>query len=336
MNQFLGRFLFALFGLMGSYQAFACDVTLSVGANIQNSLNSTASEICLNPGTYRPTATLTVPANKTLRGVGSNRDQVVIESQVTSGSNTVMIRARGGALLRNFTLTSKPGRLPAYGVFVGGDDYVTIWSLSIKQAKINVGISDSIGTEVLDTYMSVPGDPNDGAANPNLWINQSADIVVWYGAFYGGAGFGSDPSGNLTGDGELGVYDSIGVQITGSNFFNSGSSSIYFRNCDECSIKSTAIYNAKGFGLDLVDSKSNPNDGNDDLSVQSNLISGSGFGGIVIKLVGGNHVTMTGNILTGNNMTHGSSCAGINVIGAQGNLVLQSNSVSPAPVSCAY
>jgi len=336
MRRFLGQWLVIACGLVGSGGALACDVTLSAGANIQSSLNSTANEICLNAGTYRPASTLMVPANKTLRGLGSNRDQVVIESQVTSGSNTMMIRARSGALLRNFTLTSKTGQLPTYGVFVGGDDDVTVWSLSIRKAKINMGISSSVGTEVLDTYMSVPGDPNDGAANPNLWINQSADIVVWYGAFYGGAGFGTDPNGNLTGDGELGVYDSIGVQITGSNFFDSGSSSVYFRNCDQCFIKSASVYNAKGFGLDLVDAKNNPNDGNDDLFVQNNLISGSGFGGIVIKLVGGNHVTMTGNTLTSNNTTHSSSCSGINVIGTQGSLVLQSNSVSPAPVSCTF
>lgn len=42
---------------------------------------------------------------------------------------------------------------------------------------------------------------------------------------------------------------------------------------------------------------------------------------------------MTGNTLVGNNTTDHSACSGINVQGTQGNLTLQSNSVTPGPVS---
>lgn len=312
----------------------ACDITLSPGADIQTALNGTATTVCLNSGTYRPSTTLSVPAGKTLKGLGANRDQVVIESYAPSGGNTPMIWPKNNTTLHNFTLVSAAGRLPTFGVFVNGSD-ITLWSLHVKKAVINVAVVSSSRAQILDTYLSQPGDPNDRAANPNLWIDRSHDTTVWYGALSGGGGFGTDPNGALTGDGELSVYDSDRLAITGTNFFSSGTSAVYFRDCDSCSIKSTRIYDARGFGLDLVDAINNPLDGNDNLVVENNRIERSGYGGIIVKLTGGNAVRMTGNTLTGNNTTGHSVCAGINVQGTQGSLTLQSNTVTPGPVSCA-
>lgn len=326
--------LCALVLFAGPMLAQACDVTLSPGADIQVALNGTATTVCLNSGTYRPSTTLSVPAGKTLKGLGANRDQVVIESYAPSGGNTPMIWPKNNTTLHNFTLVSAAGRLPTFGVFVNGSD-ITLWSLHVKKAVINVAVVSSSRAQILDTYLSQPGDPNDRAANPNLWIDRSHDTTVWYGALFGGGGFGTDPNGALTGDGELSVYGSDRLAITGTNFFSSGTSAVYFRDCDSCSIKSTRIYDARGFGLDLVDAINNPLDGNDNLVVENNRIERSGYGGIIVKLTGGNVVRMTGNTLTGNNTTGHSVCAGINVQGTQGSLTLQSNTVTPGPVSCA-
>ena len=328
------RLLLALTGCMTLVPiAQACNATLSPGADIQAALNGPGTTICLNPGTYRPAATLSVPQGKTLKGLGANRDQVVIESAVASGGNSVMLWPSAGVTLHNFTLISAAGRLPTFGVFVNAPD-ITLWSLHVKKAVINVALVSATRPRVLDTYLSQPGDPNDRAANPNLWIDRSTDVTLWYGALYGGGGFGTDPTGALTGDGELSVYGSDRVTITGTNFFSSGTSAVYFRDCDSCTIRQVSVYNARGFGLDLVDAIDNPLDGNDNLLVENSLVNDSGYGGAIIKLTGGNTVRFTGNRFNRNNTTGHSQCSGINISGTQGSLTLQSNTVTPGPVSC--
>jgi hypothetical protein len=331
MRRFQHLLALFFFGIAVCPAAFACNATLSPGTDIQTALNGVATTVCLNPGTYRPTNTIYVPAGKTLKGLGANRDQVVIESAVGSGS--VMIWPSASVTLYNFTLISAPNRLPTYGVFVNAPDIV-LWSLHVKKALINVALISAARPQVLDMYLSQPGDPNDRAANPNLWISNSTDVTVWYGALFGGGGFGTDPNGALTGDGELSVYGSDRVAITGTNFFDSGTSAVYFRDCDSCAIKQVAVYNARGFGLDLVDAIDNPLDGNDNLVVENNSVSGSGYGGAIIKLTGGNSVRFTGNNFSQNNTTGNSACSGINILGTQGSLILQSNTVSPGPISC--
>lgn len=315
--------------------AIACDVTLSPGADIQGSLNGAARTVCLNPGTYRPTNTIYIPAGKTLKGLGANRDRVVIESAVSGNTavGAVMMWPYAGATMYNFTLIGAPNRLPTYGVFVNAPD-VVLWSLHVKKSLINVGLYFAERPQVLDTYLSQPGDPNDRAANPNLWIYRSSDVTLWYGALFGGGGFGTDPNGALTGDGELGVYGSDRVAITGTNFFSSGTSAIYFRDCDSCTIRNVAVHNARGFGLDLVDAIDDPLNGNDDLVVENSRIDNSGYGGAIVILTGGNNVRFTGNTFSQNNTTGNSACSGINIAGVQGTLNLQSNTVSPGPVSC--
>ncbi len=326
--------LFALLfaGIAISPAAVACNATLSTGADIQTALNGSATTICLTPGTYHPTSTLYIPVGKTLKGTGTNRDQVVIESGVANGGT--MMWPSSGATMHNFTLISAPGKLPTYGVFVNAPDIV-LWSLHVKKALINVALVSATRPQVLDTYLSQPGDPNDHAANPNLWIDRSTDVTVWYGALYGGAGFGTDPNGALTGDGELSVYGSDRVVITGTSFFSSGTSAVYFRDCDSCAIRQVSIFNARGFGLDLVDAIDNPLDGNDNLVVENSTINDSGYGGAIIKLTGGNVVRFTGNHFNRNNTTGFSTCSGINIQGTQGSLTVQSNTVAPGPVSCA-
>lgn len=332
--RYLSRLLVALAGCMAIVPiANACNTTLSPGADIQTALNGPAVTICLNPGTYRPAGTLSIPQGKTLKGLGANRDQVVIESGVASGGSSVMIWPSAGVTLNNFTLISAAGRLPTYGVFVNAPD-ITLWSLHVKKAVINVALVSALRPKVLDTYLSQPGNPNDGAANPNLWITGSNDVTVWYGALYGGGGFGTDSSGALTGDGELSVYGSDFVAITGTNFFSSGTSAVYFRDCDSCTIRQVSVYSARGFGLDLVDAINNPLDGNDNLVVENSLVNDSGYGGAIIKLTGGNTVRFTGNRFNRNNTTGNSQCSGINISGTQGSLTLQSNTVTPGPISC--
>lgn len=333
MKKILLIFHFFIFGAGFAINCLACNLTISPGASLSQALNSSAQVVCLNPGIYKISSTIYIPAGKTLEGLGSDRNDVVIESSVPRGS--VMMWPRQGATMHNFTLMSGASNLPTYGIYVDAND-VIIWSLLVKKAVINVAFNHASRVKLLDTYLSLPGDPDDHAANPNLWINESADVTIWYGAFYGGQGWGFDANGALTGDGEVGVYRSRRVDITGPNFFHSGTSAFYLRNCDDCSIRKAKIYDAGGFGLDLVDDIDNPEDGNNNLIIEDNTVTGSVYGAAVIKLTGGNYVRFTGNTFQDNNLGGYSSCSGINVLGGGGTLILESNQVTPAPVSCAY
>lgn len=328
----LGILAAAGFFLASISDSGACNRTISPGADLQASVNAAGTVICLNIGTYRIATTLTIPAGKTIRGLGSSRENVVIESSIDSGGS--MVRPGAGTTIQNLTIISAPSKLPTYGVLVYATADVRLWSVHVKKSKINVGLVYATRAKLLDTYLSMPGNPDDGAANPNLWVFQSDDVNVWYGAVWGGGGVGTDSGGALVGDGEIGFYKSTNVGITGTAFFSSGTSAIYFRNCDNCFIKSANVYNAKGFGLDLVADIDDPNNGNNNLVVENTSVYNSGYGGAVIRMADSKFVRFAYNNFQNNNRTGHSNCTGINVGGSPANLQLIGNTVSPGPISC--
>lgn len=243
--------------------ARACDITVSPGQSIQAALDGAATIVCLAAGTHTSSATLQIPAGKTLKGVTATRSGVVIRSSANRA-----IGLANNTSLNNFTLVSAAGR-PEYGVLsYQGSDQI-IWGLEISGFLISVGINGSQRVHVWDTFMRNNGIAGDGIAQPNVWISSVHDVELLWGAAYGSGEQGS-------GDGEIACYNSNRVKIYGTHVVNSGASAIYYVNCDNSSIEQATIYEPGEWGLDVVS-------GCDNFLADGNYVRGARFGGSVFN-----------------------------------------------------
>lgn len=246
--------------------ASACDTTVAPGQSVQAALDGAATVVCLGAGTHSASATLTVPAGKTLKGVTADRSGVVVRS---SASRAISLAS--GTTLNNFTLVSATGR-PEYGVLTYHAADQIIWGLDISGFLISVGINGSQRVHVWDTYLRNNGVRGDGIAQPNLWISDVQDVEILYGNVYGSGESGS-------GDGEIACYNSSRVKVYGTYVFNSGASAIYFVNCDSSSIEHATIYEPGEWGLDVVQ-------GCDNFLADGNYVRGARYGGSVFHAAG--------------------------------------------------
>jgi hypothetical protein len=294
-------------------QAFACDTTLSAGSNIQTALNNAAFlDVCLNPGTYTLSTQLVIPANKTLEGLGSDRDTV----KLVSSADRVVGMSNGTAI-KGLRIQNATGVTPTYGILTYFNNNVIIWGLRIVGTDISIGINGSSDVHVWDTFMSMNG-LNNGSADPNMWISDASNIDIQWGE---ALGRGNPPGG----DGEIAAYNSTGVKIYGTYVTNSGASGIYLVNCDSCSVENATINNAGEWGLDIVS-------GTDNFVAKNNHVSNSHLGGSVfdgVNNLNGQYISNTFN--SNNSGGYSAYCNGINyshstvnftVTGSTGNPVL--------------
>lgn len=293
--------------------AQTCNVTLSSGGNLRAATVSHAGQvICLNPGTYNlGSVNLALSAGTTILGLGATRDDVVVNSSATRAIITA-----DNVMLKKFSLR---GVAPnEFGVLIA-HEHVILWSLRIQYFSINIGVVQSDDVDIWDTFLSDNGDPNDGLPNPNVWINQSSNVTLYYGTYYGR---GNGPYG----DGEVAAHNSTNVVIEGTESIDAGASSFYFVNCDDCQITDALSDRSDEWGLDVVQ-------GSDNFIADGNIVRHAFFGGAVFTedtAIGG---TFTNNQFYSNN-PGGGFCNGINVVGSIAGVVQSGNTAVPAPVIC--
>lgn len=312
-----GLLLLLLLAVSASAGAQTCAITLNSGGDLRAATVSHAGQvICLNPGSYNLGASnLNLAAGTTIQGMGATRDGVAVNS--TAGRAIV---TANNVMLKNFSLIGGP-QPNEFGVLVAHTN-VIIWSLRVQSFKINIGVTLSNNVDIWDTYLSNNGDLNDGMANPNVWINNSNDVLVYYGTFYG-------RSNGPGGDGEVAAHGSTNVRIEGTQVIDAGASSFYFVNCDGCELRNAFSERSDEWGLDVVQ-------GSDNFVAANNLITNALFGGTVFvedDSVGG---TFADNEYYGNNKIGGGFCNGINVIGSVAGVVETGNIALPGPVICPY
>lgn len=320
--------------LLASFGAGACDITLSSGGNLRAAVSTYAGQtICLNTGSYAlGSADLFVPANTTIEGHGADREAVVVNS---SASRAFWLGS--GVTLKGFTVNGTTPVLSGgtitgtiYGV-ITSDDNIVIWGMLIKNAVANIGIIGSTNVDILDTFVRYNGLPNDGAANPNIWITGATDVTLYYGAAYGRA---NGPGG----DGEVAAYDSTDVHVEGTWLVDSGASALYFVNCDDCTVSDATVYNAGEWGLDIVD-------GSDNFVATNNAISNSRYAGSAFTQsddpngqysgnIGGTYIGNTFYMNNYGNMPN--ACNGIAVRGNINALTLSGNTANPAGTICTF
>jgi parallel beta-helix repeat protein len=306
-----------VFGLLPAI-AGACDITVAGGANLHSVVAANAARtICLAAGTYDlGTTTLAVPSGTQLRGTGSDRDAVVLNSAATRA-----IRVGNRVMLRNFLLNG-PGASSEFGVLAYGNDDVILWGLRVRNFGISIGVHTSSNVDIWDTFMSANGNLANGAADPNLWVTGSRDVVVLYGEL---RGRGNGPGG----DGEAAVYRSTNVTIDGLHVVDSGASGIYLVNCDDCAVRNTVIHRANEWGIDVVQ-------GSDRFVAENNAVYWSKFGGSVFDEAGSISGIFRGNTFYQNRQMGVGACNGINVIGEVAAVTQSGNSSDPAGVICKY
>ncbi len=309
--------LFLLLAASASVYAQTCNVTLSNGGDLRAATISHAGQvICLNPGNYSlGAANLNIPAGTTIQGLGASRDDVVVSSTAIRGMVT-----SDGIMLKNFSLKGGP-QADEFGVLVAGDDNI-LWGLRIQFFNINIGVTGSDNVDIWDTFLSNNGNLSDGLANPNVWINNSNDVYLYYGTYYG-------RSNGPGGDGEVAAHNSTNVRINGTQSIDAGASSFYFVNCDGCEIRNAFSDRSDEWGLDVVQ-------GSDNFVADGNLISNAYFGGTVFVENDSTGGTFTNNEYYGNNKIGGAFCNGINVVGSVQGVSQSGNTAVPGPVICPY
>jgi hypothetical protein len=295
-----------------------CNLTLSPGQDIQAGLNTPGvTTLCLSPGTYTTSSTITVPAGKTLQGTGSSRDDVVISS-----STAIILAPSSNTTLYNFSIKGNNGSTD-WGILVYFQSSVTVWSVHVQHVDIGLGFHTSTNVNLWDSNFTSNGRVSNGAADPNVWIYNSSNVVVYYGELDGAA---NGPGG----DGELACYNTPYLHITGTHVLDSGASAIYLVNCDNAIVESVTIQRAGEWGLDIVG-------GSDSFLAQNNLIQWSYYGGAVFdQTVNTGGQFINNSFISNDQSANRGMCNGINVIGNLSAVYLSGNTSNGGAVACTF
>lgn len=318
MNRWLST-LPVLISLGCTAQAAACDITLNDGGDLAAAVTSAPGKtICLLPGIYvTGPAPLEVPDGTTIKGLGATKAEVLIAAY---GAPQKAIGLGSGTMLHNFTLMTAIGG--NFGVLAYHQERVILWSLDILGFQINAGVVNGRGIDIWDTFMRNNGNPNDGNADPNLWITDSRDVTILYGELTGR----KDGPG---GDGEMAIYNSSNVMIDGARVIDSGASAIYLVNCTDCTIKNSVIERPGEWGIDVVQ-------GSHRFVAENNLVRGANFGGSVFETTGGSTAIYRSNRFILNRRTGVGKCNGINAKGGIAGVESIGNTSTPTGTLCAF
>lgn len=222
----------------------------------------------------------------------------------------------------NLQVEGAAGVTPTYGIISYYKDNNIVWGVKVRLTKISIGVNGSSDVKIWDTFMQENG-TSSSAAEPNLWINNSTDVEVLWGA---AIGRGNYPGG----DGEIGCYDSYNVNIYGTHVIDSGASAVYFVNCDSSSMKNLVIHRPGEWGIDVVD-------GSDNFVADGNYVLNAQLGGAVFDEAGSVGGVFMNNTFV-NNVQSGwvVPCNGINIAGNPAGVTMSGNTSSPAPVFCIF
>ena len=276
--------------------AFACDVTLSPGGNIQAALNTpSVHSVCLLPGTYWSYSNIVVNAGQLLIGTGNTDDAKIISI------SQYPVILQSNATVARLTIEGAAGHQPDYGVIVGNVSGATAWGLRIRNTRIGIGANGASNATFLSNYISQNGVQYDGIASPSFWINSSSNVLIQYGEIQGS-------SENGGGDGEIAAYHSTNVVVSAVYLNWSGAAGVYMVNCDSCRVENSYIRYSGEFGLDIVD-------GSDNFIARNNEVSHSRYGGAIFTQTTNAGGEFTGNNFMNNRFEGPGCCLGVSVIG---------------------
>lgn len=301
---------------------FACDWTIGNSSTL-NFISSMVSSlpsgdtICLRTGTYIQSATIQLKTGQTLKGLGSSRMDTTIIS-----SADYVVKLSEDAWVYNLDIQGSSILMPDVGVEAREDDRARIWDLNIENVVDPIHIFYSDDVKIWANWTDNNG-ANNNKPDPSIFAYQSNNLEILYGLYYGAS------NGQVGGDGEIAIWESDDAWIEGVQVVDSGASSIYFIDCDYCTVKNSTLDGGDGWGLDIMDDSSN-------FTAIGNTVRNHLNGGSVFDETDNGTGTYTNNSFTNNNTSGTRTCQGINVIGNISNLTLSGNTASPTPIFCAY
>ncbi len=306
----------------------ACDLSITTTQDIQSSLNAIGpnSTLCLSAGTFNLNSTISLNLGQRLTGV--NGVVTALQTTIVSSADRI-IRMNDESQVDHLNIRSSSGSLATYAVLSYFDVNPTMWSLNIQNTKIALGIKGSSGASILNNWISLTGDLNNGIPDPSIWISDAVNTKLWYGYIVGRNNGAAGPQGFLIGDGEVGCYNSNGLTVTGTRHDYSGTSSFYLVNCDNAVLDNVSVFYSNGFGLDIVD-------GTDNLVIKNTKVYHSRLAASIYDEVENSNGSYLNNTFYNNNTTNQSNCAGISVAGNPANLNLSGNNVTPSPEFCLH
>ena len=307
---------------LASNTAYSCDVTISPKSQFNNISDGVALQdkwdtICLTSGTYYETRTIALKQGQTLKGLNSDR----LKTKVRSSADTV-ITLKEDSIVYNFNIIGDSSDTPDIGVEAREDDRARIWDLNIEYVTDAIHVFKSDDVKIWGNWTENNG-KNNSKPDPNIFAWRSHDLEILYGIYIGAA------NGTVGGDGEIAIWESDNTWIEGVQVVDSGASSIYFIDCDDCTVKNSTLDGGDGWGLDIMDGSSN-------FTAIGNTVKNHLNGGSVFDETDNGTGTYTNNSFTNNNTSGSRTCQGINVIGNTSNVTLSGNSANPAPIVCSY
>ncbi len=319
------------FVLIYSIQSFsACDLSINPSQDIQTSLTSLGSNktLCLSSGIFNSSSTIHLLRGQHISGI--NGDVNNLQTTIQSTAN-IVIQMNDNTQVHNFNVKSSGGNLATFGILSYFDNNPVIWNLNIQHVKIGIGVNGSNNAQLLNNFLSLNGDLNNGGPDPSIWISHTLNTKLWYGYIVGRNNGAAGSQGFLIGDGEVSCYDSSGLTITGTRHDKSGTSSFYLVNCDNAILDNVKIFYSNGFGLDIVG-------GTDNLIVKNTKVYFSKLSASVYDEIENSNGTYINNLFYHNNTSNASNCNSISVLGNSNNLTLSGNTEVPltSSLTCSF
>lgn len=285
----------------------SCQVVLSAGANLYNAIANNSGRICLRPGNYSLPQTLSFRSNQTLAGVDASNLPVIN----TSANRTMSTTGRTNVSIENLIIEGNRTGATEFGILVGnGSQNIGINNVTIRNT-FGIGIGITRATNVAIRGGTITNIGQDTRLRQAVWTSFSSRNISIDGLSV--VGRQNDQAG---GDHAITCIDAVdGFSVTNTSSTYAGSGAIAINNCSNITVRNNRLSDGREHGVDIVN-------GAIGALVSGNTITGFDRSAMVFddhswqcEGCGSNpsEITVTNNIMSGNNRVNLARCRGIAV-----------------------
>ena len=306
-----------------------CVITISAGsptsdAEIQTAIDQVSAlgrgSVCLNSGTYFVSGKLVLKNEVVVRGMGSERSDVLIKRLGTNPDRIFTTEPdTSGIGLHNLSIDGSGHA--SYAVLLMRTRWSTIDNIAINNiSAIPIGIVETFHVYLWNSFFGGNFHPALHVA-PHIWVDRSNAIWIARNEINGKARTSSHE-----GDGGVAMYATNNVKIYDNDFYRSG---IYVASSNGNPSHDVAIWGntfswANEWAIDVVQGAHN-------VLISSNHIENSFHGGIVLWNT--QNIEVAYNSIINNNRGGHVPCQAVNIVNSF-NLNIHNNFAYPSPITC--